>query len=151
MEKETPLPYKIKFELETEEERTFLRIALQKAHACAFGAIMDSRNDSELDEKTKQFNIERFSREMRLYARLLARLADATDEAELWRAAGGREVMAMEKGAEKVEFIDTKKITSELLDVLSRHDLAVADAIRMLEMTKNKILIRSKLNPQKNA
>lgn len=51
MEKETPLPYKIKFELKTEEERTFLRIALQKAHACAFGAIMDSRNDSELDEK----------------------------------------------------------------------------------------------------
>ena len=88
MEKETPLPYKIKFELKTEEERTFLRIALQKAHACAFGAIMDSRNDSELDEKTKQFNIERFSREMRLYARLLARLADATDEAEPWRAAG---------------------------------------------------------------
>lgn len=86
--KETPLPYKIKLELETEEERTFLRIALQKAHACAFGAIMDSRNDSELDEKTKQFNIERFSREMRLYARLLARLADATDEAEPWRAAG---------------------------------------------------------------
>lgn len=88
MEKETPLPYKIKFELKTEEERTFLRIALQKAHACAFGAIMDSGNDSELDEKTKQFNIERFSREMRLYARLLARLADATDEAEPWRAAG---------------------------------------------------------------
>lgn len=88
MGKETPLPYKIKFELKTEEERTFLRIALQKAHACAFGAIMDSRNDSELDEKTKQFNIERFSREMRLYARLLARLADATDEAEPWRAAG---------------------------------------------------------------
>lgn len=39
-------------------------------------------------EKMKQFNIERFSREMRLYARLLARLADATDEAEPWRAAG---------------------------------------------------------------
>ena len=57
----------------------------------------------------------------------------------------------MEKGAEKVEFIDTKKITSELLDVLSGHDLAVADAIRMLEMTKNKILIKTKLNPQKNA
>lgn len=53
--------------------------------------------------------------------------------------------------AEKLEFIDTKKITSELLDVLSRHDLAVADAIRMLEMTKNKILIKTKLNPQKNA
>lgn len=51
----------------------------------------------------------------------------------------------------KVELIDTKKITSELLDVLSRHDLAVADAIRMLEMTKNKILIKTKLNPQKNA
>lgn len=49
------------------------------------------------------------------------------------------------------KLIDTKKITSELLDVLSRHDLAVADAIRMLEMTKNKILTRTKLNPQKNA
>ena len=61
---------------------------------------------------------------------------------------GGRKV---KKGAEKVEFIDTKKITSELLNVLSGHDLAVADAIRMLEMTKNKILIKTKLNPQKNA
>ena len=50
-----------------------------------------------------------------------------------------------------IQMIDTKKITSELLDVLSRHDLAVADAIRMLEMTKNKILTRTKLNPQKNA
>ena len=57
----------------------------------------------------------------------------------------------MEEYAEKVELIDTKKITSELLDVLSRHDLAVADAIRMLEMTKNKILSKTKLNPQKNA
>lgn len=55
----------------------------------------------------------------------------------------------MKEYAEKLEFIDTKKITSELLDVLSRHDLAVADAIRMLEMTKNKILVRTKLNPQK--
>lgn len=45
----------------------------------------------------------------------------------------------------KEEFIDTKKITSELLDVLSRHDLAVADAIRMLEMTKNKILVTTKI------
>lgn len=87
MEKETPLPQKkIKLELKTEQERMFLRVALQKAHACAFGAIMDSKNDSELDEKTKQFNHERFSREMRLYARLLARLEDATDEAESWRA-----------------------------------------------------------------
>lgn len=57
----------------------------------------------------------------------------------------------MKEYAEKLEFIDTKKITSELLDVLSGHDLAVADAIRMLEMTKNKILIKTKLNPQKNA
>lgn len=71
--KETKIPHKITLELETEQERMYLRIALQKAHACAFGAIMDSKNDSELDEKTKQFNHERFSREMRLYARLLAR------------------------------------------------------------------------------
>ena len=91
MEKETLLPYKIKLELETEEERTFLRIALQKAHACAFGAIMDNKNDSALDEKTKRYNHERFSREMNLYARLLSRLDDATDEAEPWRAAGGGE------------------------------------------------------------
>lgn len=55
---------------------------------------------------------------------------------------GGRET---EKGVKKVELIDTKKITSELLDVLSRHDLAVADAIRMLEMTKNKILVTTKI------
>lgn len=82
--KETKLPHKITLELKTEQERMYLRIALQKAHACAFGAIMDS--NSELDEKTKQFNHERFSREMRLYARLLARLEDATDEAESWRA-----------------------------------------------------------------
>lgn len=60
-------------------------------------------------------------------------------------------VKSVKEYAEKLEFIDTKKITSELLDVLSRHDLAVADAIRMLEMTKNKILIKTKLNPQKNA
>lgn len=60
-------------------------------------------------------------------------------------------VESVKEYAEKLEFIDTKKITSELLDVLSRHDLAVADAIRMLEMTKNKILIKTKLNPQKNA
>lgn len=51
----------------------------------------------------------------------------------------------MKEYAEKLEFIDAKKITSELLDVLSRHDLAVADAIRMLEMTKNKILIKLNL------
>ena len=51
----------------------------------------------------------------------------------------------MKEYAEKVEFIDTKKITSELLDVLSRHDLAVADAIRILEMTKNKILVTTKI------
>ncbi len=51
----------------------------------------------------------------------------------------------MKEYAEKLEFIDTKKITSELLDVLSRHDLAVADAIRMLEMTKNKILVTTKI------
>lgn len=84
--KETKIPHKITLELETEQERMYLRIALQKAHACAFGAIMDSKNDSELDEKTKQFNHERFSREMRLYARLISRLDDATDEAESWRA-----------------------------------------------------------------
>lgn len=53
----------------------------------------------------------------------------------------------MKEYAEKVELIDTKKITSELLDVLSRHDLAVADAIRMLEMTKNKILVTTKIKP----
>ena len=53
----------------------------------------------------------------------------------------------MKEYAEKLEFIDTKKITSELLDVLSRHDLAVADAIRMLEMTKNKILITTQIKP----
>lgn len=53
----------------------------------------------------------------------------------------------MKEYAEKLEFIDTKKITSELLDVLSGHDLAVADAIRMLEMTKNKILITTKIKP----
>lgn len=46
-----------------------------------------------------------------------------------------------------VQRIDTKKITSELLDVLSRYDLAVADAIRMLEMTKNKILVQTKVKP----
>lgn len=86
MKEETKLPHKIMLELKTEEERIYLRIALQKAHACAFGAIMDSKNDSELDEKTKQFNHERFSREMRLYARLISRLDDATDEAESWRA-----------------------------------------------------------------
>lgn len=86
MKEETKLPHKIKLELKTEQERIYLRIALQKAHACAFGAVLDSKNDSELDEKTKQFNHERFSREMRLYARLLARLEDATDEAESWRA-----------------------------------------------------------------
>ena len=86
MEKETPLPKKITLELKTEQERMYLRIALQKAHACAFGAVIDSKNDSELDEKTKQFNHERFSREMRLYARLISRLNDATDEAESWRA-----------------------------------------------------------------
>lgn len=88
MEKETPLPQKITLELKTEQERMYLRIALQKAHACAFGAVMDSKNDSELDEKKKQFNHERFSREMRLYARLISRLDDATDEAESWRGAG---------------------------------------------------------------
>lgn len=112
MEKETPLPYKIKLELKTEEERTFLRIALQKAHACAFGAIMDSRNDSELDEKTKQFNIERFSREMRLYARLLARLADATDEAEPWRAAGAG--AGAEEG--RVRVMEEEKASNNLAD-----------------------------------
>ena len=83
--KEKKLPQKIKLELETAEERTFLRIALQKAHACAFGAIMDNKNDAELDEKTKRLNHERFSREMSLYARLLSRLDDATDEVETWR------------------------------------------------------------------
>ena len=82
---ETKLPHKITLELETEEERLFLRIALQKAHACAFGAIMDNKNDMELDEKTKRFNHERFDREMSLYARLLSRLDDATDEVEPWR------------------------------------------------------------------
>lgn len=86
MEKETPLPQKIKLELKTEQERMYLRIALQKAHACAFSAIMDNKNDSELDEKTKRFNHERFSREMSLYARLISRLDDVTDKAELWRA-----------------------------------------------------------------
>ncbi len=106
---ETPLPYKIKLELKTEQERTYLRIALQKAHACAFGAIMDSRNDSELDEKTKQFNIERFSREMRLYARLLARLADATDEAEPWRGAGGREEGRRKMEKEKSPAVQGRK------------------------------------------
>ena len=46
---------------------------------------------------------------------------------------------------EKVQFINTKKITSELMDVLGKYDLTVADAIMMLEMTKNKILTTTKI------
>ena len=48
---------------------------------------------------------------------------------------------------EEVKLIDTKKITSELIDVLGKYDLAVSDAIRMLEMTKNKILVTTKIKP----
>lgn len=46
-----------------------------------------------------------------------------------------------------IQTIDTKKITSELLDVLSRHDLAVADAIDILELAKHKILVQTKVKP----
>ena len=84
---ETKLPYKIKLELETEEERMFLRVALQKAQSCALSAILDAKDDKELSESMKQFNLERLRKEHELYARLVSRLDNATDEAEPWRKA----------------------------------------------------------------
>ena len=36
--------------------------------------------------------------------------------------------------------IDYKKITSEIRAVLLKYDLSVSDAIRMLDLTKEKIL-----------
>ena len=84
---ETKLPYKIKLELETKEERMFLRVALQKAQSCALCAILDTKDDKELSESMKAFNLERLRKEHELYARLVSRLDNATDEAEPWRKA----------------------------------------------------------------
>lgn len=83
--KETKLPQKIKLELETEKERMFLRIALQKAQSCALCAILDTKDDKELSESMKAFNLESLKKEHDLYARLVSRLDDATDEVETWR------------------------------------------------------------------
>lgn len=45
---------------------------------------------------------------------------------------------------EKVQFIDTK-ITSELLGVLGKYELAVSDDIDILESAKHKILVTTKI------
>ena len=87
MEKETKLLYKIKLELEIEEERMFLRVALQKAQSCALCVILDAKDDQELSESMKAFNLERLRKEHGLYARLVSRLDNATDEAEPWHKA----------------------------------------------------------------
>lgn len=42
--------------------------------------------------------------------------------------------------------IDTKRIVTELKEVLVKENLSVSDAIRMLEMTESAILCTTKLN-----
>ncbi len=41
--------------------------------------------------------------------------------------------------------IDTKRIVTELKAVLVKENLSVSDAIRMLEMTKNNLLVNTKV------
>lgn len=51
------------------------------------------------------------------------------------------------KNIQRYEMLDAKGIASELIDVLGEHNLAVADAIDILELAKHKILVMTKIKP----
>lgn len=51
------------------------------------------------------------------------------------------------KNIQRYEMLDAKGIAPELIDVLGEHNLAVADAIDILELAKHKILVTTKIKP----